>query len=288
MPDAPLSLALGDYPMTRPLRAATLPDGTPLRFAEVKPIHRAFAPMARGGAYDVAEMAIVTALQAIAYGKPMVVLPVTLAARFQHRCLIRLASRPDITAASLPGRRVAVRAYTQTTGMWVRAILAGQGVRADSIRWLTQEGAHVAEYADPPFVTRVPEGVSLPDLLRAGEAEAAILGNDLPDDPVFAPVFDSPDAAARAWFAETGVVPVNHLLVARRDVAERRTANLAAVIAALRAAKSATTPDLLPQGEAALATAMDYVLRACREQGLLPHRLTAEEVFAPARSLGLV
>lgn len=287
--DSRLSLAIGDHPMVRPLReAGALADGTAIDFPAVSPIHRAFAPMAREQRYDVAEMAIVTALQALAYGKPIVLLPVTIAARFQHRCIIRRADRPEITPAALAGQRIGVRAYTQTTGMWIRALLAeAVGLVASDSRWFTQEGAHVAEYADPPFVTRVAESAKLPALLAAGEIDAAILGNDLPDDPIFAPVFDAPEQAARAWFARTGVVPINHVLVARADVATTQAPQLRALVAALAAAKPAANPDLLPMGEAAMAHSLAHLLETCHAQGLLPRRLAPAEVFAPARALGL-
>ncbi len=284
-----LSLAIGEYPMVRALRAAgALPDGTGIDFPAVSPIHRAFAPMAREQRYDVAEMAIVTALQALAYGKPIILLPVTIAARFQHRCIIRLARRPEITPATLAGRRIGVRAYTQTTGMWVRALLAeAAGLAAAQSQWFTQEGAHVAEYPDPPFVTRVAENAKLPELLAEGAIDAAILGNDLPDDPMFAPVFDAPQQAAAAWFARTGVVPINHVLVARHDVATTHAPQLCAVVAALHAGKAAATPDLLPFGEAAMAHSLAHLLDTCHAQGLLPRRLSTDEIFAPARALGL-
>ncbi|MFT8246163.1 ABC transporter substrate-binding protein [Roseomonas sp. BN140053] len=293
MADAPLHLALDNSPLTMPIKeAGALPDGTPLRFETVQPIHRAFAPMAREGRFEVSEMAIVTALQALAYGKPIVLLPVTLAARFQHRCLIRLASRPELTPAALRGCRIGVRAYTQTTGMWVRAILAEEaGLPAEAVHWVTQEGAHLAEYRDPPFTENRGKGRSLPDLLRAGEVDAAILGNDLPDDPAFVPVFPDPAAAAAAWFARTGIVPVNHVLVARRDVAESRGDTLRALMAALRANKPAPSsdgaPDLRPMGEAALRKPLAAVLEACQAQRLLPRAVSIEELFAPARELGL-
>ncbi|KAF1050593.1 MAG: hypothetical protein GAK41_01545 [Burkholderia gladioli] len=55
----------------------------------------------------------------------------------------------------LAGKKVGVRAYTQTTGMWVRAILAGTyGVPLEQIEWITFEGAHLEEYREPPFVRR--------------------------------------------------------------------------------------------------------------------------------------
>ena len=59
-----------------------------LDFADITPIHRAFAPMVREQRFDVSEMAIATFLQAKAYGKPLVLLPVVLAARFQQSALV--------------------------------------------------------------------------------------------------------------------------------------------------------------------------------------------------------
>ncbi|WP_439594406.1 ABC transporter substrate-binding protein [Falsiroseomonas sp.] len=289
MAEAPFTLAIGRGPMGDALRqAGALPDGTPVTLPEIEPIHRAFAPMAMQQRFDVAEMAIVTALQAIAFGKPIILLPITLAARFQHRCIIRLACRPELTPGTLAGRRIGVRAYTQTTGMWVRAILAeAAGLQAADSQWLTQDPAHVAEFADPPFVTHVAPGLKLPAMLRDGLIDAAILGNDLPEDADFAPVFPDPDAAARAWFDRTGVVPINHALVASRAFAEARPGTLAALLTALRAARPRRDPDLLPDSAATMAHSLAHVLAASEAQGLLPRRMTVEEIFAPARALGL-
>ena len=93
-------------------------------------INRAFAPMVREQLFDVSEMAIATFLQAKAYGKPLVLLPVVLAARFQESALLCRADSDIRRPADLVGRRVGVRAYSQTTGVWLRGILAdAYGVR---------------------------------------------------------------------------------------------------------------------------------------------------------------
>src|SRR5579859_3465391 len=170
-----------------------------LSFEEVTPIHRAFAPMAVEQRFDISEMAIVTALQAFAYRKPLVILPVTLAARFQHGNLIGRRKDHPASPDGLRGARIGVRAYTQTTGVWVRGILQNDyGLAPDSVRWVTQEGAHVHEYRDTPWVERTDPKQKLPDLLRNAQIDAAILGNDLPDDPQFAPLIDQPSEAAQA------------------------------------------------------------------------------------------
>lgn len=125
--------ALGAYPHTRALRDGRV-TSTRLRleFAEVAPVNRAFAPMVREQRFDVCELAIATALQAKAHGKPIVVLPVTVAARFQEAALLCRADSDLHGPADLAGRRVGVRAYSQTTGMWLRGILAERhGVPAE-------------------------------------------------------------------------------------------------------------------------------------------------------------
>ena len=119
-----LSAALGSYPHTVAIKsgALTSPEVT-LDFTEVEPIHKAFAPMVRRQAYELSELAIVTAIQALAYKKPIVLLPAVVASRLQRGCIIALASKGEIDPRSLANKRIGVRAYTQTTGMWVRAAL---------------------------------------------------------------------------------------------------------------------------------------------------------------------
>jgi len=79
--------------------------------------------MVRRAAYDLCELAIVTAFQALDHGRPIVLLPVVVAARMQRGCLIALSSKGTIDPRDLVGKRIGVRAYAQTTGMWVRAAL---------------------------------------------------------------------------------------------------------------------------------------------------------------------
>jgi 4,5-dihydroxyphthalate decarboxylase len=263
-----------------------------LSFADVSPIHRAFAPMAREQAFDISEMAIVTALQALAHDKPLILLPVTLAARFQQGCMIAMratgARALPTSVAELRGKRIGVRAYTQTTGVWLRGILQNDyGVPPETIQWITQEGAHLAEYVDPPWVAAAPPGASLPDLLRSGAIDAAILGNDLPDDDDFAPVIADPKAAATAWYEKHGVVPINHMLVVRRDIAAVHPDAISKLWRVIEAARppQSSARDMAPIGIEANRRALDMVLRYCDQQRLLPRRLSVDGIFAEASAL---
>ena len=282
--DAPvLSAAVGAYRHTAALRSGQVSSARlRLEFAAVSPVNRAFAPMVRDGRFDVCEMAIATFLQARACNKPLVLLPVTLAARFQESALLCRADSRIHGPADLAGRRVGVRAYSQTTGMWLRGILAeSHGVPPDAVRGVTFEDAHVAEYRDPPWAERAPAGADMLALLRAGDLDAVIVGNDPPDDPGLRTVFPDPAAAGEAFRRHHGFVPVNHLLTIRRALAERRPDLVDELLRMFREAKaaSAADADTLPMECAALQPAVDLALRYSMQQGLLSRRLDAGEVW---------
>lgn len=249
-------------------------------FADIAPIHRAFAPMVREQRFDIAELALFTFLQARAHGKPLVLLPVAVAARFQEQSLWCRADDAGIAGpADLAGRRVGVRAYSQTTGAWLRGVLAGDfGVAADSIRWTTFEPAHVAEVADPPFAERAPDGTDMLAMLRAGDLDAVIVGNEAPDDPALRQVFRDPAAAGERFRARHGFMPVNHLVVARRSLVEARPELATGFVAALGEAL-ATADAPLPRGRAALEPAVALAARWAWDQGMLPRQLEPEAIW---------
>jgi 4,5-dihydroxyphthalate decarboxylase len=262
-----------------------------LDFVEVEPVHKAFAPMVRKAAYDLSELAIVSCLQAVAYDRPIVMLPIVVASRFQRGCLIAHRGRGVPAAEDLAGRRIGVRSYTQTTGMWVRAHLEEDyGLSTERMHWLTRDSAHVEEYNDPAFVEHTNNSKSLPDMLRDGDIDAAILGNDLPDGDEFARVI--PDAAARDlnWWRQHGFMPINHMMVASRDLARRNPEALREAYRLLKQAHELTAvPDDRPRkvqfGFAALREPVRWIVAACMEQQLLPRRLDFDELFGPAERI---
>ena len=288
---ATLRTVLGSYPHTAALKsgALTSPE-VRLAFEAVEPVHKAFAPMVRREAYDVCELAIVTVLQAIAYGRPVVLLPAVVASRFQRRCIISYAPRGTIDPQALADKRIGVRAYTQTTGMWVRAHLAEDfGLPIERMQWVTQDPAHVQAYHDPPNVTHAPE-MSLPDMLREGDIEAAILGNDLPDGPEFAPVY--PDAAARdrAWWERHRFMPINHMVVVSRIAFSEQPDAVRAAYRLMAEAERAVRPPLGEPsktlfGVEALRGPLATTIATCERQRLLPRRVTVEEVLGEAAGL---
>lgn len=271
---------LGDYPATAALKRGEIrSDSVALRFAEVKPPSAGFKRVVRDLEFDVAEIAITTFLMAKAAGKPLRLLPAVVLARMQHARLVRNAERGALAPRELAGKRVGVRSYSVTTGMWLRGVLAeDHGVDCDNIAWVTFEEAHVAEFRDPPNVERAPAGKDVVGMLLAGEIDAAIVGDAQPADARLVPVIPDPEAAARAWRARTGAIQINHMVAVKacvpRPVADEISRMLQASI------RAAGSPEMNPFGIEAnrrnLEVAIDYVHR----QRLIPRRYVVEELFA--------
>ncbi len=287
---APLVLrtAIADYPHVRALRDGTVSSGrVAFAFTAVAPISRAFRPMVREAAFDLSEMAVVTLAQARARAVPVVGLSAVLMRGFHHGALVCRRDGPIAGPADLPGRRVGVRAFSQTTGVWVRGILAEEhGIDPARITWVTTEGAHVADCPDPPWARRAAPGTDLAALLAAGGIDAGVALAGLDPGAVRSVIAD-PDQAAAAAFRRTGVYPANHALALRAELAAAHPWLAAEVLALFTAARDAAPPpahpimgdSALPYGIAPNRLAFETLTRYAAAQGLIPAPCRAEELF---------
>jgi 4,5-dihydroxyphthalate decarboxylase len=288
-----LRTLLADYPYHRPLKDGRVSSPRlAFDFAGVAAVHTAFKRVVREAEFDVAELALVTYLQAKAHGKPLVLAPMVLFNQPypQHAAILCHAKRP-LRPQDLAGRRIGVRTSSVTTVMWVRGILQNAyALDPDRVEWITFEDSHVAETVEPAYVHRAPPGKELMQMLFDGELDAAVaLGpNDL-KDPRVLPVIPDVNAAAARWHAEHGFVPVNHMLVVKETLSQREPWAVREVFRLLiESRRAAGLPaGLLPVGveanRKALQTAIDYSL----QQQLIPRRLEVDDLFdGVTRSLG--
>ena len=268
-----LTAAIGRYPHTAALLEGAVHDTEiTLDCIPFPVISHAFAPMVRELRFDVSELAIATWLQARAHGKALVLLPRVMAARLQEGSLICRATAPIHGPAGLAGKRVGVRAYSQTTGLWLRAILQdSHGVAPWDVQWVTFEDAHVGEYRDPPWAERAPAGGEMLRMLETGELDAIISGSDAPAGDWLRPVFADPDAAGTEFSRLHGFTPINHILVARQD----RMRHAAAILRLLDAAGQAPI-----HGRLAMMPAIAFAAHHAVRQGLIPFAPTPEEIWA--------
>lgn len=287
-----LHTVLKSTALTAPLKNGALKsDQVALDFTEINPIHKAFAPMVREATFDISELAIVTALQAIAFKRPVILLPVVVASRFQRSCLVSYRPRGDVKPEQLHGKRIGVRSYTQTTGMWVRAhLVEDYGLATPDVRWITHDLAHVEQYQDPRFVEHPAHDKSLLDMLHDGDIDAAIFGNDLPEGNDYVPVIADAKAKDVAWAQQHGFVPINHVVAASAEICKREPSAVRAAYGLLARAERqqvaiADAPRKTMSGFDALYGPLAWIIDACLEQALLPRKLSLDEVLGPAHAL---
>jgi 4,5-dihydroxyphthalate decarboxylase len=282
-----LRIVLGDYPHTLPLkRREIMSSWLNLDFVEVKPLYQAFKPMVREHAYDASEMALVTYFQAKDHDKGLTLLPAAMLARFQHGTMLFNAERGTLTPADLPGKRIGVRSYSQTTGVWIRGILENDyGIDLSRVRWVTFEDGHVAEALDPPGVVRARSDQDITDMLVAGELDAAIYGAALPRDPRLKSVITDPDGDARSWYSQHHLVPVNHMVVVTSELVRtdpKAVAELYRLLAEGRRVAglpAAGTIDTAPFGKEANRRCLDLLISYCAQQKLISRKLHFDELW---------
>ena len=278
---------LGDYPNTTALKKGEVTsDLIDFVFADVKVSNTAFKPLVREARFDLGELAIVTYLQAKAYGKPYVLIPATVLGRGQHHTIAYNPERGPLSASDLMGKRVGVRAYTQTTGAWVRGFLADDyKIDPAKIHWVTFEDPHLAEFKDPDFVTRAPEGKTMVQMLIDGELDAAIVGDKLPD-PRLAPLIEDADTAARKWAEMYGGIPINHMMVIRSAIASSHPDVVKEIYRVLRESRRAVPPaadgnvfDPWRFGVGPTRRSLEIIIDYSFRQKLIPRIFSVDELF---------
>jgi 4,5-dihydroxyphthalate decarboxylase len=282
-----LRVAIGDYPHTLPLkRGEVTSPWLRLEFIEKKPMHTAFKPMVREHAFDVSELALVTVLQAKAYGKGLRLLPAAMLSRFQHHTCLYNSERGDMRPVDLAGKRIGVRSYSQTTGVYVRGIIENDlGVDLSGVQWVTFEDGHVAEAKDPDGVIRARPGQDMTQMLIDGELDAAIYGAAMPSDSRLKSVIPDPDAAAQSWYQKHRIVPVNHMVVVTDELMRAQPQAVAEFYRLLEASKAkaglpkAGEIDTAPFGREANRPCLELLISYAVQQNLIPRKLSVDELW---------
>jgi 4,5-dihydroxyphthalate decarboxylase len=289
-----LHTAVANYPHVRALKDGSVTsERVRFDFEEVPVITRAFRRMVRTLDFDLCEIALTTMAQAHRYGKPIKALPIVVMRGFHHAALVCPVGSAITGPADLRGKKVGVRAWSQTTGVWMRGIMLDEyGVDHRDITWVTEEDAHLAEYTDPPNLRRIAPGQDLKAMLLAGEIDAGIAIAGV-DPASVRPVINDPMAAAATWFAKTGAYPVNHLLCVKTALVDTAPwlpdELLRLFVAAKSAAKEPSSEtrfagivgaEVLPYGLEANRKGIELCLRYATEQGLVPRVYDVAEVFA--------
>lgn len=236
-----LKMALGDNPHVAAVKSGEISiAGVDPQFIQVTPIIGAFRRMVRDLEFDVCEMAPTTYMIARSLGAPFIALPVFLVRMFHHDGIVCPADSAIGGPKDLEGKRVGVRAYSVTTGVWKRGIMASEyGLDCSKVTWVVDDEEAVPELPLPPNVLHAPDGESLVSLYRKGGLDAAFLGPaglgrqgpptadwnvakaDAAPAAVSRDIFvDGPRLEAE-WHQRTGIYPHHGLLVVKDEVLSR-------------------------------------------------------------------
>jgi 4,5-dihydroxyphthalate decarboxylase len=302
----PLTIALGDYGLTRPIKQARVNFGQlNLDCVEVEQIVPMMRRMCRGLEFDICEMAFTTYICAKAIGLPFTAIPVFVTRNFHHWAIFFNVKSGIRGPKDLEGRKVGVnRGYTVTTGLWARGILQSEyGVDLNKITWIPTDDEHVKEFAAPGNVDYRFRGAKMRDLLMSGEIDAA-LGEVGVEAPEIKPLIPDAQNAAFDWFRRTGIYPINHGLVVKDSLLKERPSIADELMAIFEAAKAEYLTNLESSGgistwdKAAIVNAkvvgdpfpfgieknrkaLEAITQFALDQKMVPRRYSVEELFTP-------
>ncbi len=329
MTNRKLDIAFWNYDRTRLLADGTVKiEGVDPAFHTARIVPQIFEAMIRQRAYDVSELGMTYFLRTFEDGpSPFLAIPVFPNRSFRHGAIyINKASgitRPE----DLVGKRIGELAiYGHDAGVMAKGILSDDfGVRPEQSRWLV---GGIDFSMDPVDFVPLPvpdgvdvdyfgKGVDLGDLLDGGGIDA-LISADIPKcvierSPRVGRLFDDYEARERDYYRRTGVFPIMHTVVVKRELAVEQPELVRSVFRGFTAAKDQMAAhyvqgmtfnnmdtmlpwltkligddrgllgdDWWPYGIGANRAALDAVLRYHHEQGLTKRRLTIEEVFVPS------
>ncbi|PYQ75740.1 MAG: 4,5-dihydroxyphthalate decarboxylase [Acidobacteria bacterium] len=257
MPKLALTLACWNYDRTRALLEGRIrPDGVDLNYLNI-PVEETFFRMLRHTEFDAAEMSLSSyVLSLFQPNRPLVAIPVFPSRVFRHSCIYVHAASGIKEPKDLIGKRVGTPEYQMTAAVWIRGILSDEhGVPADSVVYVTggEEEPNRPEKLPldlPPQirVERIGPDETLSSMLARGEIDALYAAR-APSSfrsggGTVKRLFEDFLGVERAYFHRTGIFPIMHTLVIRRDVYDSNRWVAQSLYKAFCAAQQETYADL--------------------------------------------
>ena len=317
-----LSIGMASNPRSWPIFDGRVKvDGIDLLPSRVFP-SELFWRQLKFGDFDVSEMSMSTLMMATAQGDTRWLgIPVFTTRKLFHTgILVRRASGIE-TPADLKGKRVGVPEYQQTAALWTRGALQHEfGVKARHMKWWmervpTHSHRGAVGFDAPPGVgiQQIPPEKSIGGMMLSGELDAVVhyivdpnlvdrSTADLWNHPDIRPLFSDPVAEGVRYYRKTGLLPINHGMVIKRELAERHPWVVLNILKAFERAneiaererlehvryhfatgaitRDALEKTLVRHGVKANRLVLDTAAQYSHEQGLTPRAVRVEEIFA--------
>jgi 4,5-dihydroxyphthalate decarboxylase len=318
-----INLACLDYDRVRPLMDGRVkPGGIDLNILPMRP-RETFPRMLERREFEASELSLASYTILTAKGNsPFVAIPVALSKLFRHSCIYVRKGAGIKSPSDLKGKRVGTTQYGSTAVVYIKGLLQDEyGVRAEDMHWFM--GGLEAPVQNPLLPLALPDrikleflaqGATLEHMLKRGELDA-LFSIYLP--PSFmagerhvARLFPDYKKVEQAYYKKTGIFPIMHTVVLRRDVYDANPWAARNLFAAFSAARDIAVDGLydtdalhlsLPflldhieenwrvfgadfwaYGLAPNRPALESIGRWVHDQGLAPRVVKAEEIFDPA------
>jgi hypothetical protein len=323
-----LNFAYWNYDRTRALTDGSVKiDGVELNYRSDVIVSDIFERMVRGREFDVSELGLTFYLRTLDLDDPpFIAIPIFPNRFFRHSAVFVNTASGIASPADLAGKTIGeLSTYGHDAGIWAKGIFADEfGFTPNRAKWIVGG----VDRPQPPHdfipqphpadvdVSPAPPGKALGPMLEAGEIDAlfsAIVPQGmLRKSPHVARLFTEYESVERDYFKRTGIFPIMHTVVIRRDLLQQHPGIAEAVYRGFCEAKSVAVKQYLtatmfhqaptmipwfsqlleedralmsddwwPYGVEANRTAVDTFLRYHFEQGLSKRRLTCEDIFVP-------
>jgi len=251
-----LTLACWNYDRTRAIADGRVrPDGIDLTCLTL-PVEETFFRMARHREFDVAELSLSSyVLSLFQPDRPLVAIPIFPSRSFRHSCIYVHAGSGIKDPKDLVGRRVGTPEYQLTASVWIRGILADDyRVPVDSVVYVTggqeQPGRPEKLRVELPAsirVERIGPDQTLASMLARGDIDALYtprMPSTFRAGGAVRRLFEDYPAVEREYFRRTGIFPIMHTVVIRREIYERDRWIAQSLVKAFAAAQRETYADL--------------------------------------------
>ena len=317
MADLQLTLACGPYDRTQALRDGTVrADGIELTYVAAQPAE-IFWRMLQYREFEVSEMSMSNYISVVGAGEfPFIAIPAFLSRVFRHGYIFINTNAGIEKPSDLVGKRAGVPEYSQTAAVFARAVLEHEyGVKPSQIEWIQGRADRMRLDLPPDIrISAAPAGSELSDMLERGEIDFLVTGNNpmcfRRGAPTVRRLFPNYRELERDYYKRTGIYPIMHTVVIRRDIYQRYPWVALSLYRAFCAAKdrcyrllletgspkasfgwlqaiieeeqAVFGQDWYPYGVEQNRRSLEALLQFNYEQGLTPRLIGIDELFAPS------
>ncbi len=328
MANTKLDIAFWDYDRTRALVDGTVQiDGVDATYHSAPIVTEIFRGMIGDRTFDVSELGLTYFLRTFTNGEsPFVAIPVFPNRAFRHSAIFVHKASGIEKPEDLNGKTIGELAlYGHDAGIMPKGMLMDEcGFKPETCRWIIGgldwplKPIDFVPQTHPANVevSNIAQGKELGAMLDAGEIDA-LFSADIPKcvlehSPHVKRLFPDYKGVERDYYKRTGIFPIMHTVVIRRDLLARNPALAPSLYKGFCDAKKAAADkythglifnsmatmfpwfselieedeallgqDWWPYGIAANRTTLDAVLRYHHEQGITDRLFTVEDLFVP-------